>query len=248
MVSNLIDSFSDRFAVVQFHVGDAYQTPFGNERAAFYNIWSDGVPWFAYDGLFDAWPISAYETNLRNRMRVATPVTMDVSVTELTGNWHRIKINVCLEETAAAHDLRLYAVVVEDHYPSYPSYSRNTYRATTPTVDITLQPGECYEDTRDVEMDSSWDPDELKVIAWAQEPLNQYPAEVHQAAKAIGPFEPLPGDLDGDCDVDLSDLSQLLANYGTTGGATYEDGDLDGDGDVDLSDLSALLANYGISC
>ena len=57
----------------------------------------------------------------------------------------------------------------------------------------------------------------------------------------------IPGDLDGDGDVDLSDLAQLLSNYGITGGATYQQGDLDGDGDVDLSDLAALLANYGFS-
>ena len=56
------------------------------------------------------------------------------------------------------------------------------------------------------------------------------------------------GDLDGDGDIDLTDLSLLLANYGTTGGAQYEDGDLDGDGDVDLTDLSALLAVYGTPC
>ena len=53
------------------------------------------------------------------------------------------------------------------------------------------------------------------------------------------------GDLDGDGDIDLSDLAQLLANYGITSGAEYEDGDLDGDGDVDLGDLAALLAVYG---
>ena len=55
------------------------------------------------------------------------------------------------------------------------------------------------------------------------------------------------GDLDDDGDVDLSDLAQLLANYGSSG-MTYEDGDLDGDGDVDLADLAGLLAVYGTSC
>jgi hypothetical protein len=56
------------------------------------------------------------------------------------------------------------------------------------------------------------------------------------------------GDLDGDGDVDLADLAQLLAHYGMTSGAQYEDGDLDGDGDVDLSDLAGLLGVYGTSC
>jgi len=57
-----------------------------------------------------------------------------------------------------------------------------------------------------------------------------------------------PGDLDGDNDIDLSDLAQLLAYYGLTSGAAYEQGDLDEDGDVDLSDLAALLSVYGTVC
>ena len=57
-----------------------------------------------------------------------------------------------------------------------------------------------------------------------------------------------PGDLDGDGDVDLSDLATLLANYGVSTGMSYEDGDLDGDGDIDLSDLAILLAFYGTAC
>jgi hypothetical protein len=56
------------------------------------------------------------------------------------------------------------------------------------------------------------------------------------------------GDLDGDSDIDLADLAQLLGNYGTPSGGVYEDGDLDADGDVDLADLAALLGVYGTTC
>ncbi len=52
-----------------------------------------------------------------------------------------------------------------------------------------------------------------------------------------------PGDLDGDLDVDQSDLGILLGAYNLTG-----DGDLDGDGDTDQADLGVLLANYGLTC
>jgi hypothetical protein len=55
-------------------------------------------------------------------------------------------------------------------------------------------------------------------------------------------------DLDGDNQVGLSDLAQLLGHYGMPNGATFEQGDLDGDGDVDLADLAALLGVYGEEC
>ena len=65
---------------------------------------------------------------------------------------------------------------------------------------------------------------------------------------AVSEQTPCIGDLDGDRDIDLADLAQLIANYGEMNGMTYEDGDLDGDGDVDLSDLAELLARYGEVC
>ena len=55
------------------------------------------------------------------------------------------------------------------------------------------------------------------------------------------------GDLDGDNDVDIADLAELLGHYGMSN-PTYENGDLDEDGDVDIADLAALLAVYGTTC
>ncbi|GMU83235.1 MAG: hypothetical protein AMXMBFR47_31060 [Planctomycetota bacterium] len=52
-----------------------------------------------------------------------------------------------------------------------------------------------------------------------------------------------PGDLDGDGDVDLTDLATLLADFGCSSAPCT--GDLNGDGVTDIADLSLLLANFG---
>jgi len=53
----------------------------------------------------------------------------------------------------------------------------------------------------------------------------------------------IPGDLDGDGDVDTNDLLALLADWGCSGGDCL--GDVDEDGDTDTNDLLLLLANWG---
>ena len=56
------------------------------------------------------------------------------------------------------------------------------------------------------------------------------------------------GDLDGDGEIGLPDLAQLLGSYGMPSGVTYEMGDLDQDGDANLADLAAMLGTYGTMC
>jgi hypothetical protein len=56
----------------------------------------------------------------------------------------------------------------------------------------------------------------------------------------------LPGDTDGDGDVDDADLGTAFANYSgpVNVGKTAAQGDTDNDGDVDDADLGTLFANY----
>lgn len=49
---------------------------------------------------------------------------------------------------------------------------------------------------------------------------------------------------DGDVTVNLADLNQVLANFGSN---TLH-GDANGDGVVDLADLNILLVNFGFTC
>ena len=54
-------------------------------------------------------------------------------------------------------------------------------------------------------------------------------------------------DLNGDGEIDIFDLAELLGHYGDTD-VTYENGDMDEDGDVDLADLAEMLGVYGDPC
>lgn len=58
----------------------------------------------------------------------------------------------------------------------------------------------------------------------------------------------IPGDVDGDGDVDVSDLAALIAAYNACiGDPEYNPAaDLDSDGCVDLSDLAELIGHYGL--
>jgi hypothetical protein len=56
----------------------------------------------------------------------------------------------------------------------------------------------------------------------------------------IVPGPDLPGDADGDWDVDLTDMNTIRNNFGRSG-----PGDTDGSGSVDLADLNSLRNNFG---
>lgn len=58
----------------------------------------------------------------------------------------------------------------------------------------------------------------------------------------------LPGDLDRNGVVNVSDLATMLANFRTTYDALPFRGDTNGDQRIDLIDLGTLLGNYGVAC
>ncbi len=57
-----------------------------------------------------------------------------------------------------------------------------------------------------------------------------------------------PGDLDGDSQIDSTDLNILLGNFGCDAGKGNCPGDIDGDGDTDSIDLNIILLNFGVFC
>jgi hypothetical protein len=57
--------------------------------------------------------------------------------------------------------------------------------------------------------------------------------------------EPIPGDFDGDGDVDALDLARWTERFAVDGGPPFQSGDGDGDGDVDGADFLGWQQNLG---
>jgi len=247
-LNGIINSYPDTLAVVEYHQSDPYSVTWGEDRGFFYNIWGVGIPWLTYDGLGRVWPIDTFEAAFLARQPVPTPVTLRVAAEQVSGLTYQITTRACLEPDATAVTLRLYAVVVQDYYPSTPNYSRNTFRIATDTVDVNLTPGECVVDTRNVTLNSGWTYNNLRIIAWAQLPLSAGPAEVYQAAKYPAPFAgfEVTGDYDMDGDLDLDDAADFVTCLGGPDASPAASVvcrtafDFDDDGDVDLEDYAAF--------
>lgn len=177
---------------------------------------------------------------------------MSVGAEVIAANTYRVTSRTCMEPGGVELDLRSYMVMVEDHYPATPTYSRNTFREATGTTDFSLAAGECHVDVRDIAVVPETVESNFKVIAWAQVPAKVYPAEVHQAAKDAWPFETLPevGDYDNDGDVDLDDHTEFPDCMSGPDPVVLPSQecrsafDSDADDDVDLDDFAAFMVSF----
>ena len=142
----------------------------------------------------------------QDRYEILTDVTIKIRSLQTVGTNFRFWADVCIEPGGTSKTMRIYMVQVLDHWPSG---LRNGFKLAAVTEDITLSPGECQTVEREFTFDShSWaNQDNIKIIAWAQNPLTSGPAEVYQTT-VLG--WPLGIDCNGnqipdECDVDCGD-------------------------------------------
>jgi hypothetical protein len=184
-------------SLVEYHISDSYSTTWGTNRfSSFYGANSYPLVWF--DGITSvlgagsvAQAEAAYRAKITQRRAVATNVSITVTGVQQSGSTFIIRAHVCVEP-GLTRSMRLYMAAVLDHYPTSPNYSRNTFRQATTTQDVTLSSGQCYLFTRTVTFDSiSWaQPQNIRVLVWAQTPNATAPAEVFNSAVLTWPFGP----------------------------------------------------------
>jgi hypothetical protein len=199
-------------SLLEYHIGDSYSTTWGNSRfSSFFGANSYPLVWFdAYTNVLGAGSVpsaeAAYRAKIVQRRAVATNVSITMTGVQQAGATFTIRARVSVEP-GATRSMRLYMAAVLDNYPTSPNYSRNTFRQATTTQDVSLAPGQSYLFTRTITFDStSWaQPQNIRVIAWAEVPNSTAPAEVYNSAVLTWPFGPdcnangIPDDQEADC-------------------------------------------------
>jgi hypothetical protein len=217
----------------------------------YYVIPIDGAPLnveFDEDGGTDDrnWILSSSRAQVATPVE-APPVLLAADVMAFAATPGETTIAVVFSEdigTLDAADVTLTGATSGSHAPASVVYNAGTQSAT---ITYTALPDDAYTFVvlaADVSANGKLLDGEIDDSAWWDDTLLPS-GDGQPGGDAVIPFFKVLGDLDGDGDVDLTDLAQLLGHYGTTSGATYADGDLDFDGDVDLSDLAELLGAYG---
>jgi len=175
-------------------VSDAYSTPWGDTRDIFYNV--TGIPDMVIDGLYSPGSWNNYDYWFEFRVGIPTDVTIDVALTGPVMEHTQFTATVCIEPGGVAKDMRIHMVNVLDHHPVAPTYYRNCVRYGAPFEDVSLAAGECVDVVRDITFDAtSWNrKEEIKIIAFAQDPLPVWPAEVYQAAQIKDPMSTIFAD------------------------------------------------------
>ncbi len=230
-LSQLVDIYPDSFAFIQLHPFDDYATEWSVDRWGFYD--GQGTPTAVFNGTdLLAGSVQSvdqqYTIYRANHFLPArameTDVTVSVSGSPLSGQTYRITTEVGIEAGGVGKTLYVYVVQVLDNWPPEKPYHRNTLKQSAPLVEVVLEPGESQVIEHDLTFDEdSWSAQEdIRIIAWAQQALDEYPAEVYQAAVRSWPLITAPGDEDGDGYADDVDNCPTRYNPGQD--------DFDGDG------------------
>lgn len=184
------DTYSDNVAFLAIHLGDGYQSAFGNARRTAYYPGTMYIP----DALVDAGilhyvgypgnPPVQWTNMVDPRLALPTDITIAILPHRQNETQWLVTADVCMEPTGTGRSMAINLAWTVDDYPTgYPYIYRKTLRGGYGPEVVDLNPGECVQvDTTftfsSIELER-WP--SVEIVAWAQTPASGW-GEAYQAA------------------------------------------------------------------
>jgi hypothetical protein len=250
-LSTLLSQYPDTLISLMVHTS-GWTTAWGTERRYFYALqyvptaeW-DG--WYEYVGSDNVYNV--YHQAYLNCLARPTDVTIDLTAYKVAANQLKVVAELGVEPGGAGKTMRVHMVLALDHWPPGYDWCRDSVKAGQNKGDIVLNPGESAQLTQEFTLDADClaQPNDVKVVVFAQEPLAAKPAQVYNANFLHGPFGFRKGDLNCDGLADFGDINPFV--LALTNPAAYAvqfpncdimTGDINEDGFVDFGDINPFV-------
>jgi thiol-disulfide isomerase/thioredoxin len=187
-------------AAVQIHTsGTGPQSWWGNGRVSFYNV--SGIPHVRIDGLYTqngsqgTWQqnYASLESRMNARLGVYTDLAIEIVADPYDdAGTYDVDINLTVEPDGEAKDVRVHLVDCHYNFPAGGDKYHNGVINGWNLGDVSLVPGVTTTLEQRVTFNAeSWaDKDDIRLVAFAQDPRSTPPAEVYNAKQMAYPFVP----------------------------------------------------------
>lgn len=261
----MMDQYSDDLVVLQAHTS-YYATSWGVARRNYFKVLQPshtGIPTTWFDSRLECYGaytndnqmITWYTGKMNSRLNISTDVTIEIygepvgeagPTAELPD--YMITAVVGVEEGGEAKTVRVHIVDALFDYPTgysdgrYNNCVRNGYTHT----DIDLVPGETVQIQQQITFraESEANPDNIRIAAFVEDEYTTDRWDVLQSEMVAWPLEApanCPEDTNGDDEVNIDDLFDVLGHWGETDVPQ----DVNEDGAVDIDDVFAVLGAWG---
>ncbi len=248
-------NYPDTFVSLMIHTS-GYPTAWGNTRVSFYAVsavptgWFDG--WIERRGAYTDpnqmynWYLNAYLT----AMAQPTDVVIDLDVFKVASNRIKVNADISVEPTGVGKNMRVHMVLALNHWPPGYAWIHNSVKVGADKGIITVNAGQTVRVSQEFTLDADClaQPNDVKVVVFAQTPNAAAPANIYNTAFVSGPIDWLKGDMNCDGALNFVDINPFVLALTNPSGyqAAFPDcnimnADINGDSVVDFRDINPFV-------
>jgi hypothetical protein len=181
VVDTTMQANPDTVVALYLHRSDGFEPAWGDWRkSVFYHY---GYILYTMIDAFLQSSTSLFQTHIDQRLAVPTDVTLSLGATEIDSTSVLVTAEICVEPTGVVTTMKAHVFDILDYLPTTEVWYRNCVRQGFQLGAVTVAPGTCVGLQQAIIFDvtSLARPDDIKVAAFVEEPVELTPGEVYQA-------------------------------------------------------------------